>query len=79
MRRKRVNDVYETAKDVGLYVATWSPGDGVTRYRFLHTETDYFVGSYHPASDNYILYTALGRKEALVWLAGYEAGRKVYT
>lgn len=47
----------------GITVDTWSPGDGVTRYRFV---TDIGLGdsSYFGASHNDILVTCLGVKEA---------------
>lgn len=63
-----MNDVYETTKDAGIYVATYAPGDGVTRYRFFLTPEDYNQSSRE-------LYCARGRKEALVWLSGYATGR----
>lgn len=56
------------AREVGLYVATWSPGDGWTRYRFYDKPTDY--------NDGQELMTVAGRKDALVWLRGYRAGRE---
>ena len=57
------------AREVGLYVGIYSPGDGVTRYRFFKSKkpVSYFTGSG--------LYTALGLAEAETWLAGYRRGR----
>ena len=52
-------------KRCGLYVDTWSPGDGQTRYRFFTEDLDYFA-------DNGI-FTALGFKEAKTFLRGYAA------
>lgn len=48
--------------------ATHSPGDGVTRYRFFETDEtpDYHQGNY--------IYTALGIKEADLWLSGVVYG-----
>lgn len=52
-----------------LYVRTWSPGDRAgTRYRFF---TSYRYDYEHWGS---ALYTALGLKEANVWLDGYISG-----
>ena len=52
------------ARQVGVNVDTYSPGDGVTRYRFfINGEKDYFEAGG--------VYTALGFKEAETWLAGY--------
>lgn len=57
---------YETlrniAQGVGLYVSTYSPGDGVTRYRFTFEDVDYF------ATDG--IYTALGIAEAEAFVLG---------
>lgn len=55
---------------VGLYVATWAPGDGVTRYRFFVTPSDY------NSSDG--LYTALGHKEAITFVQGVAVGRRLH-
>ena len=55
------------ARSVGLHVTTWSPGDGATRYRFSHDDTDYFAC--------YPLFTALGLGEAVTYFYGYMAGR----
>lgn len=50
----------------GYTFATWSPGDGQTRYRFFHNA---------PANQTYSgprngIFTALGFKEALAYAAG---------
>lgn len=60
-------EIEESASALGIHVATWSPGDGLTRYRFFRTARDYF-------SDDG-LFTALGAKEAGVFLRGYGAGK----
>jgi hypothetical protein len=69
---RRHHLAHDAAK-LGLMVATWSPGDGMTRYRFfpIGTETDAqdFFG---PRNG---LYTALGLKEAFTWLNGYRDGK----
>ena len=57
------------AREAGLYVATYSPGDGVTRYRFFKGKKP---KSYFEATG---LYTALGISEAEAWLEGYRRGR----
>lgn len=67
-----MNDVRETAREAGVHVSTWSPGDGVTRYRFF-VGPDAERNMYFGPEDG--VYTAYGRKEALVWLAGYASGR----
>ena len=57
------------AAAIGLLVKTYSPGDGVTRYRFFEHAPlgqDYF-------GPNDGVYTALGLKEARTYLAGREA------
>lgn len=51
----------------GFGVADYSPGDGITRYRFFDREPfGYFSGRG--------IYTALGLKEANVFIAGLWAG-----
>ena len=50
----------------GYSVETYSPGDGVTRYRFFHKA---------PAKQSYFgpdsgIYTALGMKEAVAFAMG---------
>lgn len=60
-------DVEAYARQVGLHVATWSPGDDMTRYRFYNESTDYNAGRE--------LVTVGGRRDALLWLRGYRAGR----
>lgn len=67
----RMEELQSYAKDVGLHVATWSPGDGATRYRFFDKPgpgQTYFG----PANG---IYTALGLKDAWNYLYGYGAGR----
>lgn len=59
-------DIEDRAFQLGIRVSTWSPGDGITRYRFFRVETDYF--------GDHAIYTALGAKEARVFLAGFAAG-----
>ena len=54
------------ASHVGLYIDTYSPGDSMIRYRFFTKPADYFSGDG--------IYTALGYKEASIFLAGYVNG-----
>lgn len=61
------SSVKSLAREVGLFVSTWSPGDGATRYRFHAEEADY--------NDGREVKTVLGRKDALLWLSGYRAGK----
>ena len=49
-------------REAGFYMTTYSPGDGVTRYRFDSKDEDYFATN----GD----YTALGIAEARVYVAG---------
>ena len=59
-------------KNYGLSIDSYSPGDGVTRYRFFdfpedsERATDYFAG--------YGIFTALGWKEAITFATGYCRG-----
>ena len=50
------------ARAMGLFVETWAPGDGVTRYRFFQSAAD--------ADYKDPIYIALGRREAHIWLDG---------
>ena len=65
IKRTRKQWLDHDAERLGLFVRTWSPGDGITRYRFFTNAKN----SYH-GPDNGI-YTALGIKEAETFLAGY--------
>ncbi len=53
--------------DCGLFLTTYSPGDGVTRYRF-HTKD---VGHFTEQG----IYTALGLQAGHTFIDGYELGR----
>ena len=54
----------------GLFIHTWSPGDGITRYRFF-TEPGQ---SYYGPKDG--IYTALGIKEACNFAMAYKMGKQ---
>ncbi len=57
------------ALPAGWTFHTWSPGDGVTRYRFFHNAPA--KQSYHgPKNGNF---TALGFKEAMAFASGLAA------
>ena len=61
-------EIEQELAEMGWTLASYSPGDGVTRYRFFCTPNqDYFGGSS-------AVYTALGLKEARVFFAGVRAG-----
>jgi hypothetical protein len=61
-------DLEQAVSQSGLHMATYSPGDGVTRYRFFNRSSAR-VGYFE--SDG--LFTALGRKEAYAFARGYLA------
>ena len=63
----RVDRLRREAAKQGLYVGTYSPGDGITRYRFFKSPHGRPVSYF--SQDG--LYTALGLKQAEAWLAGY--------
>ena len=65
----RKESLAQEAVRAGLYVRTYSPGDGLTRYRFFKKKGNSYFGP-----DNGI-YTALGIKEAETWLSGYRRRR----
>lgn len=64
---RQLNAMERAASLFGLYVTTWAPGDGLTRYRFHTKPADY--------SDGTAIYTANGRGEALKFLKAYGVGR----
>lgn len=64
MKRETIT---EKTQRLGLGMATWSPGDGATRYRFFLTT----LADYHSGQE---LVTCLGRAEAHTWLNGYHVG-----
>ena len=70
MTEKQVRTAVETS--VGLAVDTWSPGDGVTRYRFFYRSADSYGNNYFGGSNP--LFTALGSKEAYAFIRGFRAG-----
>ena len=63
-------DIIHRAGLLGLFVTTWSPGDGATRYRFSRKDEDYFALGGNNS------FTALGVKEADAMLDAYGYGRK---
>jgi len=66
-KRTRLEELQDYAWEVGLSVKTWSPGDGVTRYRFFDKPgpgQTYFG----PANG---IHTALGLRDAWNYLYGY--------
>lgn len=67
-KKTRLEELQDYAKTVGLHVATWSPGDGTTRYRFFTKAGNTYFG---PDSG---IYTALGYKDALNYAYAYGAG-----
>lgn len=70
-RTSRLESLKREAARRNLYVATYSPGDGVTRYRFIRSRGGKPVSYF---ADNGI-YTALGIGQAETWLSGYSRRR----
>jgi hypothetical protein len=76
----RLQNLEEKAEKVGLYVRTYSPGDGMTRYRFFRVsdwamEAAKELPAGHHHSLDYFgpitgIYTALGMKEAHTFVNG---------
>lgn len=58
----RYSDLQAAARDQGLYVSRWSPGDGVTRYRFFDKPGNSYFG---PADGTC---TVLGLKAAFAYV-----------
>ena len=77
MATRKLNLIEARADAAGLAVATWSPGDGATRYRFFkkapdakHPYADYSEGGH--------LKTLMGKKEALAFIDGYSRGKATH-
>jgi len=70
-KKTRLEELEEYAQSVGLKVATWSPGDGTTRYRFFDKPGPHQT-YFGPASG---MHTALGLKHAWDFLYSYGAGQ----
>ncbi len=68
MTRTRKDVMLRRAKHLGLFVTTWTRGDGATRYRFSRKDEDYFALG---GNDSF---TALGVREADAMLDGYVYG-----
>ena len=65
----RLEELQQDAARVGMFVRTYSPGDGVTRYRFFRiSDTEQERQTYFGPANG--AYTALGIKEAETYLAG---------
>lgn len=67
----RMEKLAREAAERGLVVRTWSPGDGVTRYRFFEAPHAPGQSYYGPANG---IFTALGLKEAYAFLHGAGVG-----
>lgn len=68
----KLSAIIKEAEAHGLKVYTYNPGDGINRIRFFlagPNATDYFADSG--------LFTALGKKQALIWLQGFIAGKSL--
>jgi len=70
MARKKQTRMQELREFLppGLYVDEWSPGDGVTRYRFAEENEGGYFGA------GRVRYTALGYAEAATFARGAQAG-----
>jgi len=62
----------EDAEKSGLYVTTYSPGDGRTRYKLVIKPVDYFAASGYD-----VVYSCTGRKEAAAFIEGWLTGKEV--
>ena len=65
----RFSDLTHDLEKHCLWVATWSPGDGMTRYRFFDKPGNSYFG---PGSG---IYTAAGIAEAETFVTGWVLGR----
>ena len=70
-KTSRLDSLKREAARLNLYVGTYSPGDGLTRYRFFRSRGGKPISYF--SQDG--VYTALGIKEAETWLSGYRRRR----
>jgi hypothetical protein len=70
-KTSRLESLRREAARHNLYVGVYSPGDGVSRYRFIRSRNGKPVSYF---SDDGI-FTALGIGEAETWLSGYRRRR----
>lgn len=61
-------------RGVGFYFATYSPGDGITRYRFYPDAAGQENGARHDYFSGEAEWTALGYAEAEVYAVGRRRG-----
>ena len=72
---KTQKDVAAAAAQAGLKVCTYSPGDGVTRYKFFKLEgCDPQQSYFGPANG---IATVLGASKAIAFAEGFENGVEV--
>ena len=71
-RKEKRIIILKLCEACGLALDTWSPGDGITRYRFIEQNDESI--DYFGCSDVYKLYTALGLHEAYTWVRGFKSG-----
>ena len=66
-KRSRLTDLRDLAARHGLYIYTYSPGDGITRYRMSNSShSNYFAC--------HALHTALGFSQAQLYVTGFIDG-----
>lgn len=78
----RLDDLRASVEPLGFTVDTYSPGDGVTRYRFFRLEPTAPLGTFklpeHDGRHNYFgangIFTALGFGEASTFARGLAHG-----
>lgn len=75
MSKTKIDDLNELAAKGDMFVRTYSPSDGITRYRFFHMQDiidsldidDEHQSYFGPKSG---IYTALGIQEAIAFATG---------
>jgi hypothetical protein len=68
-------DVERAAANAGLRVCTYSPGDGVTRYKFFKAEGIAPNQTYFGPANG--IHTALGAAKAIAFAKGHQNGVEV--
>ena len=70
-KASRQDTLRKGAAKLNLYVGAYSPGDGMTRYRFFESRGGKPISYFQQEG----IYTALGIGQAETWLSGYRRRR----
>ncbi len=69
-----MHDLEVEARNVGLAIASYSPGDGVTRYRVFEVDPSEEIPDYFGGRGSQTLITVLGRKALASYIDAFASG-----